>query len=437
MGFKTNIKKRKIIATAIAIVIIAIVTLVLLTVSHPTTVSNEAKNIPEKTNAKDTTAPTIQLNILPASLEAAKTTHMLGVAVIVKDDRAVVKVEHRLDDKATTTSTKSPFGSMLDISKLAVGDHTLQAYAYDAAGNRGESEPFTFRLNEGHNITPTKESKTPAQQFTIPGSSGMTSPPPSGGDTPPPSGSCPLPAYPSASCTGVPANTILSIVTGNMTINTPNTILEGQDIRGCVNVTAPGVIIRKSKIACAGSVVGNFSGAYSGTGLLLEDVEIDCMVTNGTAVGDTNLTARRVNIHGCENGFDVDKNVTIEDSYIHDLAEVGADPHTDGIQITTAGENVTIRHNTIYLHGTSAIISPKVSSGVISNILIQSNLVAGGAFTIYCQQEGPGNNYRVIDNHFSTILYPTVGAYGPWTDCDDETQVTGNVYHESGLPVPF
>jgi len=62
--------------------------------------------------------------------------------------------------------------------------------------------------------------------------------------------------------------------------------------------------------------------------------------------------------------------------------------------------------------------------------------MAGGAYTLYCQQAGQGTNYRVIDNHFSTVFYPTVGAYGPWTDCEDETEVHGNVYHETSHPLP-
>ena len=40
----------------------------------------------------------------------------------------------------------------------------------------------------------------------------------------------------------------------------------------------------------------------------------------------------------------------------------------------------------------------------------------------------------MIDNRFSTAFYPKVGAYGPWTDCQDET-LSGNTYFETGRPV--
>ncbi|WP_437740403.1 right-handed parallel beta-helix repeat-containing protein [Sorangium sp. So ce302] len=248
---------------------------------------------------------------------------------------------------------------------------------------------------------------------------------------------CPLPAYPDADCTGVPAGTLLTVMEGDLNITDAYTVIDGKDIRGCVSVNAPGVVIRNSRVSCPSSiVVSSFGGAFTGTGLLIEDSEIDCQGTSGTAVGDTNFTVRRVDIHGCENGFDLDGDVLIEDSYVHDLYQ-SAEAHTDGAQITHVGHDVTLRHNTIYANdGTSAIISPDVSAGVLSNVLIEKNLMAGGAYTLYCQQDGQGTNYRVVDNRFSALFYPTIGAYGPWTDCEDEAEVHGNVYHETGEPLP-
>jgi hypothetical protein len=245
----------------------------------------------------------------------------------------------------------------------------------------------------------------------------------------------------------VPAGTALTPYTGPSTVSTPNTVIDGKTM-GCIEVKAPGVVIRNSRISCGDpgpDVVTSADGSYSGTRLLLEDSEIDCQDVGGTAVGDTNITVRRVDIHGCENGFDVDAELTVEDSYIHDLYNSAA-AHTDGIQLASGhyvgGQvvpgalNVTIEHNTIYgvgadgSFGTSAIIS---NSGGDTNILIQGNLLAGGAFTLYCEQGTRGTNYRVIGNHFSRRFGPKVGAYGPSTDCSDETQ-SGNVYHESGQP---
>ena len=254
------------------------------------------------------------------------------------------------------------------------------------------------------------------------------------------------PGFPNADNTGVPPGTTLSPYTGPGTISRPKTVVTGKTI-GCIRVTAPGVVIRNSKISCGGQIAVRIDdGDFTGTPLLIEDSEIDCRNTGGAhAIAEANVTARRVDISACENGFDVNQNVTVEDSYIHDLYN-GAEAHTDGIQFASRivdGQvvqgvlNVTIRHNTIYgmgpdgSFGTSAIIS---NHGGDTNVLIQNNLLAGGASTLYCEQGAKGANYRVLDNRFSRKFGPKVGFYGPSTDCSDETQ-SGNVYHETGMPL--
>jgi len=192
--------------------------------------------------------------------------------------------------------------------------------------------------------------------------------------------------------------------------------------------------------------IASFDGDYRGRRLLLEDSEIDCKNTNGTAIGEANVTARRLNIHGCENGFDINQKVTVEDSYLHDLYN-SDEAHMDGIQfaaghfadgdLVRGAVDVTILHNTIYAvgpdgsFGTSAIIS---NHGGDTNVLIENNLLAGGAVALYCEQDARGVNYRVLDNHFSRKFSAKVGYYGSSTDCSDETQ-SGNVYHETGQPL--
>ncbi|HSX43541.1 MAG TPA: DUF4082 domain-containing protein, partial [Candidatus Saccharimonadales bacterium] len=57
----------------------------------------------------------------------------------------------------------------------------------------------------------------------------------SGGNT---GSACPLPKYPDATCTGVPAGTSLTVVSGDMNISTANTVVDSKDIRGCIDVTA-------------------------------------------------------------------------------------------------------------------------------------------------------------------------------------------------------
>ena len=190
--------------------------------------------------------------------------------------------------------------------------------------------------------------------------------------------------------------------TGPSTISTPGTVIDGKSM-GCVRVSAPGVVIRNSRISCAGSAVASYDGDYAGDRLLLEDVEIDCRNAPGSVgVGDALVTVRRAEITGCENGLDINQEVTIEDSYIHGFYN-GGEAHMDGIQlaghyvngqVVGGALNVVIRHNTIYgmdpngQFGTSAIITNP--SGDV-NILIENNVLAGGAATVYLQPSRLGH----------------------------------------------
>ena len=218
-----------------------------------------------------------------------------------------------------------------------------------------------------------------------------------------------------------------------MTIGSAGTIVENKLINGCITVNAANVTIRKSKVFCSGTAIMNNS-----TGLLVEDSEISCKgALGGTAVTWQNFTVRRINAYACENTIWAENNVIIEDSYLHDPIHYDpvTDPHTDTVQIPEGATNITIRNNTIYgdyvnqdSFGTSAIMGGYRTS----NILITGNLLAGGGYTVYCNEDGPGNNFRFTNNRFSRIFVSTVGGFGPWIDCQDETQVTGNVYHETG-----
>jgi hypothetical protein len=283
-----------------------------------------------------------------------------------------------------------------------------------------------------------------------PAAAGAPAPPAAGAPAPPPTAGAPSPApsgFPDAASTGVPAGTALTAYSGPSTISTPGTVIDGKSM-GCIRVVAAGVVIRRSKISCAGGAYAVLSGDgdYSGAPLVVEDSEIDCRNGPGTALGEANITVRRVDIFGCENGGDMNQNFIVEDSYIHDLYN-GESAHTDGLQFASGHRedgqvvpgslNVTIRHNTIFgmgadgSFGTSAIISNR---GGDRNVLIENNLLGGGAVAIYCEQDAKGINYRVINNAFTRRFGPKVGFYGVSTDCSDEEQ-SGNYYYETGQPL--
>jgi hypothetical protein len=220
-------------------------------------------------------------------------------------------------------------------------------------------------------------------------------------------------------------------------------VISGKTI-GCLGVDAPGVVIRNSKISCGGGYAV-FRGDVTnpGTPLVIEDSEISCG-GGGTAIGEANVTALRLNIHDCENGFDVNENVVVEDSYIHDLYSNSV-THTDGIQtdqhlengnVVPGTLNLTVKHNTIF-----ATPVDTTNSAIITwpnhdqNVSIENNLMAGGGYTLYCPDGAGNTGIRVVDNHFTTRFSAKVGYYAPGTGCDPaKYTVTGNVIHETGAP---
>lgn len=280
-----------------------------------------------------------------------------------------------------------------------------------------------------------------------------------------------FPSFPDASCTGVPSGTSLTAYTGPTTITTNNTVIDSKDVTDCLTIQATGVVISNSYIHCdTGSFgyvvsVQDEDGAFDVT---ITDSELYCSANRGNSqgLGSAFITARRVDIHGCENGMDINQGVDIQDSYIHDLFQSSNGTlyppdgtHTDGIQFGLGhfdppGSpspddgviNVTIQHNTILsmcagastpesnadCYTTSAIIDHSFAQN--TNITISQNLLAGGAFTLYCSIGFTGVNYHVDSNHFSTRYKSTVGYFGHSSDCSDESQ-SGNVIDETGDPI--
>jgi hypothetical protein len=262
------------------------------------------------------------------------------------------------------------------------------------------------------------------------------------------SSSCPLPAFPSASCTGVPAGTQLTTVSGDLRVSTNNTIVDSKNVTGCILVEATGVTIKNSRAACVWA--NNTAAQTPANGpVTVQDSEINCGNVDGgghfgTGVGPQNLSMLRVNIHGCENGASVDRNFILRDSYVHDLFH-GPTTHTDGIETGSPSTNLTFDHNTIYAfntgcaypnsgtcNGTSAL-NILTDGTTVADVVISNNLMAGGAHTLYCPIPSTAR-MSITGNHFSTIYSPNVGEYDASQDCTGETW-SGNVHHESGRTI--
>src|SRR5262245_37071662 len=270
-----------------------------------------------------------------------------------------------------------------------------------------------------------------------------------GEGTSPPT-SCELPAYPDASCTGVPEGTTLTIVNGDQTYSTHGRVISGLDVRGKVIIRANNVTFKNSIVRgpAAGPCRNGAAIEARGTGIIIQDVEV--LMENPTACLDGiwttsgNVTILRANIHGGVDGVKAGSNVLIQDSYIHDMQRFASDPnqrggatHNDGVQTYAGTTGVTLRHNTIDMSTTKNANAAWQSSG--HNSRAEHNYLDGGGCTInFAAQSLGGLTLRpmyVNNNHF--------GRNRGFTGCvvlislkTVMTEYIGNVWHDTGLPVP-
>lgn len=245
---------------------------------------------------------------------------------------------------------------------------------------------------------PTTTPPTTVPPTTMPPA---TTPPPT--TTPPRANNClPSPSlcgFPDGTNSGVPAGTPLTVVNGNVSLNTAGQTYANREVHGCLEVHAANVTIINTKILANGCFYGvrNFS-----TGLVIRSSEITCGDSGGTGITMANYSLFRVNIHGCENGLNISDvgNVVMQDSWVHDLF-FGPGAHTDGAQFGQGASTITFNHNTIdtLKAGNSAIIMWDEGDPQNTNVSLTTNLFNGGGFTLYCPRQN-SSGVRILNNRF-------------------------------------
>jgi hypothetical protein len=248
---------------------------------------------------------------------------------------------------------------------------------------------------------------------------------------------------PTASNTGVPAGTALTVHRGDMVVTTPGTVIENLDVYGFIQIRAANVTVRKCRVR-------GTSGRANNTGLIdcnhtavRNAVIEDCLLIPDfpsvwlTGVIGKEYTARRCDVSQVVDGFGAynssirtdPTNVVIESNYIHDLSWFSSDPnhsdgtHNDGVQVQ-GGANVTIRGNNIQCFmsqtsGTQDYVARNIGQGIlvqpntakIANVDVSYNWLDGGKVGIYMVLGNqPGSNYgRCEGNRFGRNQYPFNG----------------------------
>ncbi|MCW2621326.1 MAG: Carbohydrate-binding CenC domain protein [Frankiales bacterium] len=196
-----------------------------------------------------------------------------------------------------------------------------------AGGQADRSSADTARRQEGPDPAAGATDDPPPEDKAVP----------SRGQRLPPAG------FPGPDNTGVPPGTGLDR-RGALTVTKRGAVLDGLDIRGCVQVLADDVTISRSRIRCN----ADHSAVQLGdgfTGLTISDSEIDGAGRARATYGADGVTLLRNDIHHVYDGPRIGSNYLIEGNWIHDLVRSG-ESHNDALQ-TTGAAHVVVRGNSL------------------------------------------------------------------------------------------
>ena len=263
--------------------------------------------------------------------------------------------------------------------------------------------------------TPTP---TPAATTAAPTTS-PTGPPPSSTIGGPPA---------SVPNVGVPDGLGLTPRSGGL-ITRDGTVIDGADISGPLTIDGKNVVIRRSRVRGDGD-----AGIYVRFGsATVEDVTVEGF---DNSIGGDRYTATRVEAVGAnEDGFKIGSNVTIQDSWCHDLiAFQGA--HSDCGQVQSGVTNVIIRRNWFDsgVEGNSALfISPDQGPSSPGPLSIENNVLGGGNYTLQCV-DGDYGRYLIGNITIRGNQFLDNSEYGPMR-VNVLLAFLGNVYRSTGLPI--
>ena len=242
--------------------------------------------------------------------------------------------------------------------------------------------------------------------------------------------------YPNASNTGVQPGVSLTTHNGSMTLNTPGQVVSGLIITGGVQITASNVTLENCIIEIPANGNWNIGVAAGLTGVVIKNCEIigagsaGPVGTYGIYVqGNSQVTINSVNMHDVGQGLVLnDGQVTLENSYIHDLHS-GSGTHYEDIGYFGAAKSSTfsldLENNTLINQNIqTASVFIQNYFGAVNNVTVNNNILVGGDYTIYVDGSASSaatTNVSITNNHMGA------GYFGVTDFAKSSPTYTGNV----------
>jgi hypothetical protein len=185
--------------------------------------------------------------------------------------------------------------------------------------------------------------------------------------------------------------------TGPTTVDTPGAVVDGWDLRGGLVVTAPGVVVQRSRITGDGST--DYGIATSGNGTVrVQDTTITGRFGRA-ALGGSRWTAERVEIVGVAgDGAHAGRGCRLLASA---LSRFEPGTGTDGVEVR-AGD-VVVEGTTVRMgeaHRSAVHIAPDEDGPDDGPVVLRANVLGGGGYSVV--QPGPASaEVELVDNRFA------------------------------------
>ncbi len=348
--------------------------------------------------------------------------------------RQVTAVAPNVLPTAAFTDSVTDLAATFDAGGSADPDGTISGYAWDFGDGSTGTGKTSNRTYTAAGIYTVKLTVTDNRGGTATTTRQVTA-------------TNPAPTKPSAANTGVPAGTALTVQTGNLTITTPGTVIDGKDIRGYVVVKAPNVTIKRSIIRGGEAATSNrplLAITQAGaSNFLVEDVTVTPMnptpYVNGINVNQSG-TIRRANISGTVDGIMIyGDGVRVENSYLHDFVHYLNDPnwgggpsHDDAIQVQ-AGTGVQIVGNTLTGAFNAAVMVTQ-DAGTTKDLAINSNWLDYGGCSINYASNGLYKTGMQANNNRFGRAQRVSGCAIIHNSTKSDLVPTGNVWDDNGQP---
>jgi hypothetical protein len=233
--------------------------------------------------------------------------------------------------------------------------------------------------------------------------------------------------FPDADTTG-PRIHLAPHKTGYKAIRTNGLVIRGWDITGSLDIYANNVTVIDTKITSDSWWGINLRPGYHGLRVLhsaITAVPGKGPDNGGVDYAVSNMGTSSIEVGWCDVSVFGDALAmgqgNLHENYVHDLAPFinrgGEWQHTDAV-ISGGGNTgqLVIRHNTLLnptslKQGASGSIGLFADTGVVRNVTVDHNWIAGGAYALYGGDTG-ATGIKVTDNVFSTQYHPASGGYG-------------------------